>query len=138
MSGSWLIPTLAYVAAVGALGVVSKLGLGTLSWQGFILWMGISYAVVVVLLLGLGQTEFKYVHDTGWAIVSAALVIGGLILFYLALGTGEASKVVPVSAAYPAVTLILSAVFLSENLSVARVAGMCLVVTGVVVLTTAR
>lgn len=66
------------------------------------------------------------------------LAVGALILLYAALSSGEASKVVPVTAAYPALTLVLSALFLSENVSPARIVGMLLVVSGVVLLTSAR
>lgn len=135
MTTNWLIPTLAFVITTGGLGVVSKLALRTLVWQDLIAWMGVGYLAVVTILLVFGETKLQVVAGTGWAILSASLVIGALILFYLALGTGEASKVVPVSAAYPAVTLVLSAVFLSESLSLARVAGVMLVVGGVVLLT---
>ena len=69
---------------------------------------------------------------------SAALAISGLIMLYVALGTGEATKVVTVSAAYPAATLLLAAAFLSEAITVARLAGVALVIVGVVVMTVAH
>lgn len=138
MTTSWLVPTMGYVLAVGALGVSSKLALRTLSWQGLIVWMGAGYAIVLVVLLALGELALILVGDTWWAIASASLAIGGLVVLYVALGTGEASKVVPVSAAYPMVTVVLSALVLSESLTVARVGGMALVVGGVVLITIAR
>jgi len=138
MTTSWLVPTLGYVLAVGALGVSSKLALRTMTWQGLIVWMGAGYAIVLVVLLALGDLTLVLVGDTWWAIASASLAVGGLVVLYIALGTGEASKVVPVSAAYPMVTVVLSALALSESLTVARVGGMALVVGGVVLVTTAR
>ena len=76
--------------------------------------------------------------DLFWAAASAALAIGALILLYIALNTGEASKVVPISAAYPAVTLVLAAIFLSEAITFARAGGMLLVIAGVIVLTSVK
>jgi len=58
----------------------------------------------------------------------------GLILLFVALTRGEASTVVPATAAYPVVTLAGSALFLSESVTVARVAGTVLVIAGVVLL----
>lgn len=135
MTAKWLIPTLAYVVLIGALGVTSRLGLRTLSWQDLLLWTTLGYVITSIVLLGLGQTSFKWETNTGWAILSAVCAIAGLVALYLALGNGEASKIIPISAAYPAVTLILAALFLSENVSLPRVGGMALVVAGVVVLT---
>ena len=74
-------------------------------------------------------------RGSGWAALSAVLAIGSMICLYLALGAGEASTVTAVSAAYPAVTLVLSALVLAERISPARVLGMALVIAGVVVLT---
>jgi transporter family protein len=138
MNAHWLIPTAAYVTAAGGLGVVSKLALQTLNWQHLLVWMGVGYAGVVAVLLALGDARLQLVGDTLWAVFSAVLVVGGLVVLYEALATGDASKVVPVSSAYPAVTLFLSGLVLSEPVSLAGVGGVCLVVAGVVVLTTAR
>jgi bacterial/archaeal transporter family protein len=138
MTAKWLFPTLGYVAALGALGVTSKLALRTLAWQDLILWTTIGYIFTSIALVVLGKAGFSSSSNTWWAIASAALAIGALILLYVALGTGQASKVIPISAAYPAVTLILSAITLGEHVTVARVAGVLLVIGGVVVLTTAK
>jgi transporter family protein len=134
----WLIPVLISVAALATLGITSGLALRTLVWQDLILWTGLGYVLVVVVLLATGQTELRIVENSGWAIVTAACAIGGLITLYLALGAGEASKVVPVSASYPALTLILATIVLSESVSLLRWAGTALVIGGVVLITVAR
>jgi transporter family protein len=131
----WLFPTLVYVFTTATLAIVSKFALRTLSWQDMLVWMGAAYTVVVTVLLASGSTRLELTAGSGWAIVSASLVIGGLVLLYLALGRGEASKIVPVTASYPAVTLILSVLVLSESLTVGRVVGVALVASGVMVIT---
>lgn len=138
MTAEWLIPSLWYVVAVGGLGVTGKLALQTIPWQALIVWQGIGYAITLIVFAVLGQFSLPFVGDTWWAILSAFFAIGGLIVLYIALGVGDVSKIIPISAAYPAVTVILSAIFLSETLTVASVAGVLLVVGGVVVLTTAN
>jgi transporter family protein len=135
---SWIAPAIGYVLTVGALGVTSKLALESLSWQQLLPWTVLAYAVTVAVLMVWGKTDWGWHSGTGWAIASAALAVGALILLYVALGRGDASKVVPVTAAYPAATLVLAAIFLGEHVSAARVSGMLLVVVGVVVLTAAR
>jgi bacterial/archaeal transporter family protein len=135
---AWLIPTLLYVVGVGALGVTGKLALRTLDWPDLILWTGAGYIVVASFLLAIGQTHLRFTHDTAWAMGSGALAIGSLIMLYLALGVGDAGKVVSISAAYPAVTLVLAAAFLAESLTVGRAAGAAIIVAGVVVVTLAK
>jgi bacterial/archaeal transporter family protein len=136
--GRWLIPTLGYVVFVGALGVTSKLALRSVSWQAAIVATTGVYLVATAVFAALGEIKFGTGIDNFWAFAAGVLAVGSLILLYIALGTGEASKVVPISAAYPAVTLVLAAIFLSEALTVGRAAGALLVIGGVVVLTTVK
>jgi uncharacterized membrane protein len=135
---AWLIPTLYYVAGVGALGVTGKLALRTLDWPDLILWTGAGYIFVASILLATGQTHLRFAHDTAWAVGSGALAISSLIALYLALGHGDAGKVVSITAAYPAVTLVLAAAFLSEAFTVGRAAGTALIIAGVVTVTLAK
>jgi uncharacterized membrane protein len=135
---SWLVPAIGYVLALGALGVTSKLALETLNWKQLLPWTLLAYAVAVTVLLAMGQTDLRWHSGSGWAVATAALAVGSLILLFVALGLGEASKVVPVTAAYPAATVVLAALFLGEDISLARVAGMLMVIVGVVVLTVAH
>jgi uncharacterized membrane protein len=134
----WLGPTLYYVLAVGALGVTGKLALRTLVWQDLIVWSGIGYVVVAGILVAVGQAGVRSVTGTWWAMLSAALAITSLVSLYYALTHGDTTKVAAISAAYPAVTAVLAAATLSEALSAARVAGIALVVCGVVLLTLAK
>jgi bacterial/archaeal transporter family protein len=134
-NAAWLIPTLIYVVTLGGLGVTSKLALKHLEWQDLVLWLAIGHALSVIGLLSTGRAKVRFVPGTGWAILAAATAITGLVAFYIALSTGQASKVVPISGAYPAVTLIFSALFLRERLSVGRAIGVALVVVGVVIVT---
>ena len=111
----WIVPTLGYILLVGAAGVTAKLALRTISWQQLVLWVPLGAA-------------------GGWAVATAFCAAAGLILLFVALTRGEASTVVPATAAYPAVTFAGSALFLSESVTVARVAGTVLVIAGVVLL----
>jgi len=69
------------------------------------------------------------------------LAIGGIIAGFLgqltlynALKAGEASIVVPISATYPLVTLIIAVLFLGESITLTKVLGIILVICGVVLL----
>ena len=132
------MPTLVYIFAAGALGVTTKLALRDVTWQVLIMWSGIGYVVVGMFMLITGATQVEFADGTGWAALGAAVGISALFALFVALTNGEAGAVVPVSAAYPVVTLILAAIFLSESITIAKAGGAVLVIGGVVMLTMAR
>jgi transporter family protein len=132
---AWLVPTVVYVCIIGALGVTTKLALRTAGWQELFVWSAVSYVAVAAVLVGSGAAQVRLREGSGWILLTALMVALSLIAFYVALGQGEASKVVPVTAAYPVVTLVLAAAFLSEPVSAVRLAGVGLVVSGVVIVT---
>ncbi len=55
----------------------------------------------------------------------------GLWTYYHALRLGGASLVVPITAAYPLITVLLSWLILQEGLTAARIIGAALIVLGV-------
>jgi transporter family protein len=132
MSG-WVLPALLYIVFLGASGVTTKLALRTISWEQMVLWVPIVYIGISIVLLATG-THFPLGAGGGWAAVTAVLVATALVLFFIALTHGEASTVVPVTSAYPVVTLIGAALFLSERITLVRGMGTALVVAGVVLL----
>ena len=68
------------------------------------------------------------------AALSGAMAVLGLVLIFVALGRGDVSQVIPVTSSYPVLALILSAIFLSEKITITGVIGTVLVVSGVIVL----
>jgi transporter family protein len=134
---SWLIPSLIYMLMIGALGVTTKLALRHLSWQDVIVWTAIVYAVIALVMLLSGAASVRMGSGLSMAVLSGALAAGGLIVFFIALRHGAASRVVPITSAYPLITLVLSAMVLTENINVLRVVASLLVVGGVVLLSVA-
>jgi uncharacterized membrane protein len=130
----WILPALAYVVLLGAGGVTAKLALRTISWQQLVLWVPVVYIVWASVFAVFGGARFPLGAGGGWAALTAVFASSALVLFFVALDRGDASKVVPVGSAYPVVTLIASAIFLSESITPIRVAGTALVVAGVVLL----
>jgi transporter family protein len=130
----WIVPTLGYILLLGAAGVTSKLALRTISWEQLVLWVPIAYlAFSFVLVIGRGA-RFPLGVGGAWAAVTAVCAAASLILLFFALTKGDASKVVPAGSAYPVVTVVGSALFLGEAITLLRVAGTVLVVAGVVLL----
>lgn len=130
----WILPTLGFILLMGASGITAKLAVEHIGWQQLVYWVPVAY---IILSTALGLAYHKpMVFGVGgaWALATGFAAAGALILFFLALTKGDASLVTPATSAYPAVTLVGSAIFLSESLTVARVIGTVLVVAGVVVI----
>jgi bacterial/archaeal transporter family protein len=134
---SWLIPSLLYMLMIGTLGVTTKLALRHLTWQQVIIWTAIVYAVIAIIMLAGGMASVRVGAGTLMAVLSGMLAAGGLIAFFFALRHGAASKVVPITSAYPLVTLVLSAVVLTEHVTALRLFASGLVVGGVILLSLA-
>ena len=65
-------------------------------------------------------------------VLSSVLVSMGGVFFYLrALSGGEASKIVPLSSTYPAVTFALALLFLGESFTVNKFIGTLLLSGGI-------
>jgi bacterial/archaeal transporter family protein len=130
----WLLPTLGYIVIIGATGVTTKLALRTISWQQLVLCVPIVYAAFAIAFAVFGGARLPSGAGGGWAVATAVLAASGLILFFFALSRGDASQVVPATSAYPVVTLVAAAVFLSEPVTLTRIVGTILVVAGVVLI----
>jgi uncharacterized membrane protein len=130
----WLPPTIAYILILGAGGVTAKLALRTISWQQLVLWVPVAYIVFSVLLVIFKGARLPLGVGSGWAAVTGFAAAAALILFFYALTKGEASQVAPATSAYPVVTVIGSALFLSEKITLVRGLGTALVIAGVVLL----
>ena len=130
----WLIPAVIYMVGVGTLGITTKLALRTIDWPALILWTALMYAVIAVVLLATG-TRLSFGGGTGMAVLSGIIASGGLVLFFIALGRGSATQVVPVTAAAPVITAVLAALVLTEPISIRTIVGTVLVVGGVVLVT---
>lgn len=129
-----MLPTAAFVIANGLLGLTTKLALRSVEWQELVMWSALAYGVAALVLLAVGRGSLRWVSDTPWAIVSGILPVIGLAMFFLAINNAEVSRVVPITSAYPLVTVLLALLFLNEAFTVPRGLGILLVVCGVALL----
>jgi transporter family protein len=133
----WLVPALVYMIAVGALGVTTKLALRGSAWPLLVISTTTVYAIISLVLLARGGVHFEVSGGSLLLVaVSGILTAGAFPLLVVALGSGDASRVIPVTAAYPIVTALLAAVFLSEGYSWRQIVGTAFVVLGAVLVAT--
>lgn len=99
---------------------------------------GIAALVLILATILTGKTS--QIRDLTWqdvgALGASGLLAGvlGMFTYFSLLKTGVASKVVPLTAAYPLVTAILALLFLGEKLTFMRLFGILLTITGLVIL----
>jgi uncharacterized membrane protein len=133
-TGRWLLPALVFVLFTGLLGVTIKLALRHVEWPYILLWTGIVYCVLAVITLATGHATLGLGPGIGWAAASGLFAAIGLIGSFVALRHADAVVAVPVMSTYPVVTVIASVAILSEPISVPRIVGVLLILTGVIVL----
>jgi transporter family protein len=94
------------------------------------------FAMLGVLAMGRMGEVASIDLKSALFVAAGGLVAGllGQLAFYSALKWGEASVVVPVAATYPLVALLVSVLFLGEAFTMQKLAGIALVVGGVVLL----
>jgi transporter family protein len=97
-----------------------------------------SFAITIILLLFLAFTgrikDVFAVDAKSVAIFTISGFVAGLLgmwTYFGALKLGATSKVVPIAAAYPLVTAILSIIILKEGVTLLRLAGTILIVLGI-------
>ncbi|OPX87352.1 MAG: EamA-like transporter family protein [Pelotomaculum sp. PtaB.Bin104] len=94
----------------------------------------------VMILAGLFSGKLSNVAQVNWRAASFIIAEGilaallGQLAYYYAIKGGEVSLVSPLAAAFPLITVLLAFLFLGESLSVPKVIGALLIVTGVIVI----
>jgi transporter family protein len=131
MFRSWALPAGGYILVTGAIGVTARIALRTVAWPEILICTAIAYVCVAVCCFIWARPTLGLNEGTGMGLLTGFLAATGIIFLFVALGHGEVTRVVPVTSAYPIVTLILSVFFLRESLPATRVLGAVLVVIGV-------
>jgi len=137
VAAKWLAYSLICLALWGLWGFLLKLASKGLDWRTvYFLSTVASFSLAVAVVLASGGVR---VGEAPRALVAAALAAGvagggGYVAFMKALESGKASIVIPLTAAYPAITVVLALVFLGEKLSAMQVAGIVLVILACILL----
>ena len=85
---------------------------------------------VSVMLVAAGPYAMKWA-SLRWTLVAGAFGALGVLCFFYAIERLPASRVVPMTAAYPALTVLLSWLLLHEKLTPRHLAGIAFALVGV-------
>jgi len=116
--------------------VLAKVGLATIDPLLALTIRTVSVAVILLITTtARGSLGALRALDPRAAAFLVADGISGSLLahlaYFYALSLGDASSVVPVSATYPVLALLWSAILLREHITPGRVAGAILIIAGV-------
>jgi len=129
---NWLISCLVAMVCWGFWGFLMKLASEHFSWHQMFVVTNIVALAASLLIFVLLKPSIN-VYSPGFIYAFLAGVAGALALiaFYAALGAGKAIIVVPLTALYPVITIILSYLILNEKIALVKGVGIMLALVAI-------
>ena len=118
----------------GLWGFFAKILLASLNWKPLFFFSTVASIFFAAIFLVVEKPSLTVNMQTCSAMLVGLLGIGASMTFYYALESGKASIVVPLTAMYPLVVVILATVILGEKLSPAQGIGVVLAIVAVVLI----
>jgi bacterial/archaeal transporter family protein len=123
----------------GATPLLEKMGLKEVEpLTGILIRSGAITIVLLVVYLFNGRIhELTKISFKNYSLFTASGIMAGLIAmwaYYYLLRTGMTSKIVPIAAAYPFITAILSIVVLGEQVTFQRIIGIGFTIAGIILI----
>ena len=133
-----MVTVLLVITAIlwGATPILEKIGLAKVdpligvTIRSTVVTLGL---LIITFVMGKGKALME-VDGKGFLLFGASGVMAGLLAmwtYYTALKVGATSKIVPIAACYPLVTALLSVLILREGVTLPRVMGTALIVSGI-------
>ena len=123
----------------GATPLLEKMGLKEVEpLTGILIRSGVITIVLLVIYCFNGRIhELTKISLKNYSLFAASGIMAGLVAmwtYYYLLKTGMTSKIVPIAAAYPFITAILSIIILGEQVTFQRIIGIGLTITGIILI----
>jgi len=90
------------------------------------------YAVITGRMSGLGQVGLRPILFISAEGLCASLL--GHLAYYYTLKYGEASRLIPVTAAYPLVTIVVAVALLGEQFTWSKLVGALMIIAGILII----
>ncbi len=132
----WIFFAVAAMAMWGVAGFLAKFGTNRIDPQSLMLYQILGMmAIGIAILFFLNFSQITYEHQ-GAAIgfIRGFLMAAGTLLFLFAIDKGKASIVVPLTALYPIITILLAVVVLGEVITFKQGAGIMLALSAILLL----
>jgi len=131
----WQLVAILSLIMWGLWGFILKFVTKNIEWYQ-IYAIGSLVTILAASIIALIYRNQLLINQRDTYIILAASAAGalGYIFFIMALKDGEASVVVPLTALYPAVTVVLSYTILHENITTLQLIGIILAIIAAVLL----
>ena len=124
---NWLISSLVAIVCWGFWGFFMKLASKYFNWhQVFVVTIIVTLAASLLIFVLLKPFINVRSAGFGYALLGGVAGVLALFAFYSAMGVGKAIIVVPLTALYPVITIILSYLILHEEISLIKGVGIML------------
>jgi transporter family protein len=134
---SWIVPASIAVLVWGVWGFLPKLAVKYMNPWTVTVFQGCGTLLVTIGILVYQWKTLSFHHIGAMlAIAGGVCGLGGTLFFVRALSLGDTNVVVPFTALYPLVTVILSTAILKEPLTAAHILGLILALVAVALLST--
>lgn len=119
----WFVFSIITIVLWGVWGFLAKILLKTIDWQQLFVISEISALAIAIAVFLYFKPALSVNQTFLFAVAAGAIGVLGSFALYLALSTGKASVVVPLTALYPVVTVLLSFMILQEKVTLFQGAG---------------
>ncbi len=119
----WFAFSIISLVLWGVWGFLAKILLKTIEWQQLFVVSEIGALAVAIAAFLYLRPAISMNQTFLYAAAAGAMGVLGSFALYLALSTGKASVIVPLTALYPVVTILLSFVVLQEKITLFQGAG---------------
>ncbi|MGD0423823.1 MAG: EamA family transporter [Candidatus Bathyarchaeia archaeon] len=134
MQVGWFNLSLVTLVLWGFWGFLGKITIDNANWKSVFFFSVISQMFFIVIFYVFAKPSLAINMQTCYAMLVGIVMVAGLMTFYQALEHGKVSVVVPLTAMYPLVTIILAVVVLKEELSPTQGIGVLLAIVAVVLI----
>jgi transporter family protein len=133
---NWWIWSLLTLALWSVWGALTKVALINWDWRQVFILGGVLGVVFALALALVTRPPLAMPLPTWiWPVLAISAGTAGTVTFYLALQSGRAAIIIPLTAAYPVVTVFLSVIFLREPLRLHEIAAIVLFVIATILVT---
>ena len=133
-AGRWLAFSIITLILWGAWGTLLKLASEGRGWKEVYVSTNLAIVVAVIAMLVIeGPSVIMEGKQLFYALTAGAFGTLGFVSLVLALESGgKASIVIPLTSAYPGVTVVLARIFLGEELETIKIIGVLFIIIGIV------
>ena len=102
-----------------------------------VIWNSLSIIIIPFFLMMSYKSNVTFSHSLKHSLLALTAVVFSIVAttcFYFAIKESEVGKSLIITSAYPVVTLILSCIFLGEQINGARILGILFVFVGLFII----